>query len=30
LDSFGHRDFSVRAQVIQGGLIELGNKAELI
>ncbi len=30
LDSFGHRDFSVRAQVIQGGLIELGSKAELI
>jgi uncharacterized protein YcbX len=30
LDSFGHRDFSVRAQVIQGGTIELGSKAELI
>ena len=30
LDSFGHRDFSVRAQVIQGGRIEVGSKAELI
>lgn len=30
LDSFGHRDFSMRAQVIQGGLIELGSKVELI
>lgn len=30
LDAFGHRDFSVRAQVIQGGTIEIGSKAELI
>jgi len=30
LDHFGHRDFSVRAEVIQGGLIEIGSKAELI
>jgi uncharacterized protein YcbX len=30
LDSFGHRDFSVRAEVIQGGAIKIGSKAELI
>jgi uncharacterized protein YcbX len=30
LDSFGHRDFSVRAQVIQGGRIDVASKAELI
>ncbi|MEN8892585.1 MOSC domain-containing protein [Planktotalea arctica] len=30
LDSYGHRDFSVRAEVIQGGHIEIDNKAELI
>ena len=30
LDSFGHRDFSVRAQVIQGGLIDLNSKATLL
>lgn len=30
LDSFGHRDFSVRAEVIQGGLIEIDSKADLI
>ena len=30
LDSFGHRDFSVRAEVIQGGKILIGSKAELI
>jgi len=30
LDHFGHRDFSVRAQVIQGGLIEIGNKVTLL
>ncbi len=30
LDRFGHRDFSVRAEVIQGGLIERGSKVELI
>lgn len=29
LDSFGHRDFSVRAEVIQGGAIEIGSKVEL-
>lgn len=30
LDSFGHRDFSVRAEVIQGGLVEIGSKVEMI
>lgn len=30
LDSFGHRDFSVRAEVIQGGRIDIASKAELI
>ena len=30
LDSFGHRDFSVRAEVIQGGMIEQGSKVDLI
>lgn len=30
LDRFGHRDFSVRAEVINGGNIEIGSKAELI
>ncbi len=30
LDSFGHRDFSVRALVIKGGTIEIGSKADLI
>ena len=30
LDSFGHRDFSVRAEVLQGGTIEIGSKAELV
>lgn len=30
LDSYGHRDFSVRAEVIQGGHIEIDSKAELI
>ncbi len=30
LDSFGHRDFSVRAEVIQGGLIEIDSKADLL
>ena len=29
LDSFGHRDFSVRAEVIEGGLIEVGSKVEI-
>lgn len=30
LDAFGHRDFSVRARVIQGGEIAIGSKADLI
>ena len=30
LDSFGHRDFSVRAQVIQGGSIVVGSKVEVL
>jgi uncharacterized protein YcbX len=30
LDSFGHRDFSMRALVIKGGTIEIGSKADLI
>lgn len=30
LDSYGHRDFSVRAQVIKGGHIAPGNEARLI
>ncbi|MGH1577767.1 MOSC domain-containing protein [Planktotalea sp.] len=30
LDAFGHQDFSVRAEVIQGGTIEIDSKVELI
>ncbi|MEP5152051.1 MOSC N-terminal beta barrel domain-containing protein [Planktotalea sp.] len=30
LDTFGHRDFSMCAEVIQGGLVEVGSKVELL
>ena len=28
LDSWGHQDFSVRAEVVEGGTIEIGDKVE--
>lgn len=30
LETYGHRDFSVRAEVVQGGKIEIGSKVDLL